>query len=138
MTWVRMSIFSRSSHLIFFRPLSLLPVTFILTVLLVIQWRIQGGFLVARKPPPPDRYFFLNQGVTLFTGTVLHQLLKCSTFGNPLRPTLDTPLSYVGLLASYHDGRFCVRTEVMCVTFASPLMVPFLILHFLELSLTPS
>ena len=33
--------------------------------------------------PPPWPWFFLNQGVTLFTGTVLHQPLKCSTFGNP-------------------------------------------------------
>ena len=33
--------------------------------------------------------------MTLFTGTVLHQPLTFSTFGNPppLRPTLDTPLS---------------------------------------------
>ena len=22
------------------------------------QWRIQGGFLVARKPPPPAKNFF--------------------------------------------------------------------------------
>ena len=84
MTWVRMSIFSQLSHLIFIRPLSLLPVTFILTVLLVM-W-----------------------------------------------------VSSHRIICPYHDGRFCVSTEVMCVTFASPLMVPFLILHFLELSLTPS
>ena len=47
------------------------------------QWRIQGGgFLVTRKPPPPTVIFF-NQGVTLFTDTVLHQPHTFSTFGNP-------------------------------------------------------
>ena len=51
------------------------------TPVIASQWRIQGGFLVARKPTT-RLWFFLNQGVTLFTGTVLHQPLKCSTFGN--------------------------------------------------------
>ena len=28
---------------------------------IILQWHIQGFFLVARKPTPPGQYFFLNQ-----------------------------------------------------------------------------
>ena len=56
------------------------------------QWRIQGGFMVARKPPPPGHDFFYNQVGDTLTDTYLHQPLQFATFGKPLRPTLYTPL----------------------------------------------
>ena len=52
------------------------------------QWRIQGGFLVARKPLPPAMIFFLNQGGDTVTGTDPHQPLTFATFGNPHRDQL--------------------------------------------------
>ena len=48
------------------------------------QWRIQGGFLVARKPPPPGHDFFLIRGFTS---------LHAPTFTSHLNlRLLETPL----------------------------------------------
>ena len=43
---------------------------FVLLRVLVDQWRIQGGFLVARKPPPA--MIFFNHGRDTLAGTDLH------------------------------------------------------------------
>ena len=45
------------------------------------QWRIQGGFLVARKHPPD--HDFLNQGCDIVTGTDPNRPLTFVTFRNP-------------------------------------------------------
>ena len=34
----------------------------IIMIKVIRQWRIQGGFLVARKPPPPQVMIFLIRG----------------------------------------------------------------------------
>ena len=50
------------------------------------QWRIQGGFLVARNPPPPGHDFFLIRGFTS---------LHAPTFTSHLNlRLLETPLSH--------------------------------------------
>ena len=46
-----------------------------------MQWRIQGGFLVARKPPS-GHDFFKQSGYTV-SGTDLHLPLIFTSFGNP-------------------------------------------------------
>ena len=74
---MRMSLFSRSSHLICGRPLGLVLVIFEVNVLLVM-W-----------------------------------------------------VSSLRITCPYHDSRFCVRTDLIGVTFEFPLMVSFLILSFL-------
>ena len=58
---------------------------------------VSGGFLVARKSPPPAM-IFLNQWGGSISGTDLHQPLKFATFGNPRRITLDTPLVHKAIL----------------------------------------
>ena len=61
-------------------------------------------------------------------------------FGRPLgRVPVIVVLSVLSVMCvssrrftcPYHDSRFCVRTELIGVTFAFPLMVSFLILSFL-------
>ena len=74
MPYMRMSLFSLSSHLIFGRPLGRVPITVMFNVLLVM-------------------------------------------WGSSLRITCP-----------YHDSRFWVRTDLIGVTLAIPLMVSFLIL----------
>ena len=42
-----------------------------------------GGFLVARKPPPPAKIYLNQLGGDTVTGTDPHQRLTYATFGNP-------------------------------------------------------
>ena len=44
--------------------------------------RVSRGVFWLPGNPPPGLDFFLNQGVTPFTGTNFHQSLKFSTFGS--------------------------------------------------------
>ena len=81
---MRISLFNRSSHLIFGRAMDRVPVTFILNVLLVM-W-----------------------------------------------------VSSLRITCPYHDSRFYVRTDLIGVTFAIPLMISFLILYFLDCTLALS
>ena len=55
------------------------------------QWCIQGGFLVARKSPPPAM-IFLNQAVTPLLTPAFTSNLNLRILETPMRPTLDRPL----------------------------------------------
>ena len=48
------------------------------------QWRIQGGFLVARKPPPPGRDFFVIRGLTPLLAPIFTSLLNLRLLETPL------------------------------------------------------
>ena len=72
---MRMSPFSLLSHLIFGRPLGRVPVTVVLSVLLVMR------------------------------------------------------VSSLRITCPYHDSRFCVRTELIGVTFAFPLIIIIIIIR---------
>ena len=97
---------STSINLLLGLPRFLFPGNSILSILLPIypsyfltyQWRIQGGFLVARKPPPPTMIFFNQRGDTV-TGTDPDRPLTFATFGNPLQTNSGYATAY-GL--TYH------------------------------------
>ena len=84
------------------------------------QWRIQGGFLVARKPPPPAMIFF-SQGVTPLLAPTFISHLHLRRSETPLetnsgyatafhnRPTVIVNLPQCVLVSSLSPVRCVVR-----------------------------